>query len=315
MTTPHFITALATPLRKDDSLHKEGLESEIDDAIRNGINGLFVGGSMGAMQMLSDATYRELMSHAASVVRDRAELLAGIGDTSLARTRDRLLLVNTLRVDAVVVLTPYVEQFSQLELIDYYTELADLARAPLFLYDLPQVSKTKLQRETVLRLSKHPNIRGIKCSHDPAYARQLRDSAPDSFRVILAFPLLLDSLLRHGLMEHLDGVFCLCPGLVAAIGQAAVEGDWNRAAVLQHALNAFYDSLLPDGVWRPFTALMHHRGVMGQFNPRPYHPWTADEEARYLSLPETVRFLEMLEELEGESVRSLVHESDAQLVS
>lgn len=137
MTTPHLITALATPLQDDDSLHTEGIALEIEDALRGSIHGLFVGGSMGAMQLLPDQTYRDLMRHASALVQGKAELLAGIGDTSFARTRDRLSLLNTLPVDGVVVLTPYFLSFSQEELLDYYTQLADFARTPLFLYDLP----------------------------------------------------------------------------------------------------------------------------------------------------------------------------------
>jgi 4-hydroxy-tetrahydrodipicolinate synthase len=118
------------------------------------------------------------------------------------------------------------------------TDLAEEARAPLFLYDHPQSTRVNLALDTVVKLSGHPNIRGIKCSDNPSYMRQLLDLTGDRFRVILAAPLLMDVFLRHGAREYLDGVFCLCPSQVVRIGRAAAEGNWQTAANLQQRLNA-----------------------------------------------------------------------------
>ena len=67
-------------------------------------------------------------------------------------------------VDGVVVLAPYFYQLGQVDLIAYYRGLADQCRKPLYMYDLPQRTRTNLELETVLQLAEHANIRGIKCS-------------------------------------------------------------------------------------------------------------------------------------------------------
>jgi 4-hydroxy-tetrahydrodipicolinate synthase len=286
-TAAHFITALVTPMHDDDTLHAEGLRRAIETQIDAGIGGLLIAGSMGAMQLLPDETYRALVTESVRLAGGKVELLIGAGDASFARTRDRIHFLNQHPVDGVVVLAPYLMPFSQSELIEYFTALADESRAPLFLYDLPVMTRTKLERDTVLAIARHPNVAGIKCSDEPGYARQVRDLAPERFRVILAAPTLMDIFLQTGFSEHLDGVFSLCPRQVVAIGAAVARGENARAAELQQGLNRTLALLHKHGVWNPFTALLHAQGIPGRIKPRPHAAWDAETERRFLAEPET----------------------------
>src|SRR6185369_8155766 len=110
-----------------------------------------------------------------------------------------------------------------------FTALADFSTHPLFLYDLPGLTGVKLALETILKLSTHPNIRGIKCSGEFANTRPLLDSAPPGFRVIVAQADLIDVLLHHGVQDHLDGIFSLAPSWVTEIGRCAQAENWEAA--------------------------------------------------------------------------------------
>lgn len=294
-TAAHLITALVTPLREDDSLHTPALQTVLARQIDAGIDGLLIAGSMGVMQLLPDATYADLVREATAAAAGRAEILIGAGDTAFGRTRDRIRFLNDFAIDGVVVLAPYLIPFTQAELIDYFRALAEESRAPLFLYDLPQMTRTKLAQETVLTLARHPNIAGIKCSDEPGYARRVRDLAPERFRIILSAPSLLDVFLRSGFLEHLDGVFTLCPRQAAALSQTAMAGDHYRAAVLQEGINRLLGLLHKDGVWNPFTALLHAQGIDGRFKPRPHQYWDAETESRWLEEAETRETLAFLD--------------------
>lgn len=291
---PNFITAIATPLREDDSLHEEGLEKLIDFQLQAEIGGLLVGGTMGLMQLQTPDTYRLLMRRSIDFADGRTELLAGAGDVSFSNTCQRIEFLNTLPLDGVVVLPPYLIHFRQDELIDYYRSLAGLSRAPLYLYDLPQITHVKLELDTVLAIATHPNIRGIKCSDEPSYARQLIDLIGDRFRIVMAAPLLMDVFLRQGVMEHLDGVYCLFPRQVVGIGEAAQEQDWERAAHLQQGINRTMRLLRKHGLWLAFTALMNTIGVPGRMKPRPHRQWDASETRTFLEDEETQAILRFL---------------------
>jgi dihydrodipicolinate synthase/N-acetylneuraminate lyase len=278
---PRFIAAIGTPLDPQEHLDVRGLRAHLEDQSAGEMDGVLVAGSMGAMQLLADDAYRDLIKHSVEFWSGRGELLVGIGDASFARSRDRLRSVNEFSVDGAVVLAPYVTKFPQEELIDYFQALAAESRAPLYLYDLPQLTGTSLHIETVLKLSQHPNIRGIKCSGDVAQVRALVDAVAGSgFRVIIAQPLLVDLLLRHGMNEHLDGLFAMFPHWVKQMKNAVREENWPTAAQLVQSMDRALRRLVHYGVLPAMTVLLNARGISGSFAPKPYralNPKLADE--------------------------------------
>jgi 4-hydroxy-tetrahydrodipicolinate synthase len=290
MGPTRFISAICTPLTEDEDLHEEGLAAHIEDQARAGIPSLFVAGSMGRMQLLRDATFRGLIRRAVELGKGRFELLAGAGDTSFARTQDRIRFLNDFPLDGVVVLTPYLFPFSQEELADYFRALADVSQAPLYLYDLPQVTGTKIALETVLAVARHPNITGIKCSDEPGYARQLQDLVGEAFRVIIAQPDLTDVFIRHGFRDHLDGMYAVAPHWAMAIARHAASGQWKEAARYQEMLSGLKRILLQYGV-AAFTAVLNAHGIPGHMAPRPTRPLTDEQKERLLDEPMVCQFV------------------------
>jgi 4-hydroxy-tetrahydrodipicolinate synthase len=270
MNKPNFITAIGTPLAEDDSLHLEGLEAQLADQEAGGIKALLVGGTMGIMQMLTDQVWKDLIDHTISLGAGRFEIMVGVGDTSFARTRDRIAYLNNRKgVDSVVVLAPYFLQFNQDELFDYFAALADESNSPLYLYDLPAITGIRLEIPTVCKLASHPNIAGIKCSDEFSTTRRLIDCVDSHFRVIVAQPEMIDAVLHHGVADNLDGMFAVFPHWVTALGKAAQAGKWDEAAKWQQKMNLIRRAMIGVGVWGGFTAIMNARGIPGRFAPRP----------------------------------------------
>ena len=89
MDKPYFITAIGTPLTEDEQLHEEGLKLQLQDQWNHGIDGILVAGSMGAMQLLTDRTYKKLIEKSVELASGHGEIMVGAGDTSFARTKDR----------------------------------------------------------------------------------------------------------------------------------------------------------------------------------------------------------------------------------
>jgi 4-hydroxy-tetrahydrodipicolinate synthase len=281
-----LFAAVGTPLTADETLDRAALEMHVVDQFRGGMTGVLIGGTMGLMQLLTDATYRQLVEVGARAAAGRGEVMVGVGDTSLARTRERVRFVNEQRgIDGVVCLSPFLVKFSQEELVDYFIALGDESRVPLYLYDLPVLTGVKLSLETVLAVAKHPNIRGIKCSTELGWSRQLADLAPRDFRVIFAQADLVDVLLRAGVTQHLDGVFALAPDWTAGIARAAAAGDWARAAAMQQKMSALLRALKEFGVFPSFTALLNARGIPGNYCPAPLRQLDEARRERLLASP------------------------------
>ncbi len=276
-----MITALGTPLTDEETLHLPGLEAQVHDQLAHGINGFLVGGTMGLMQLLTDSTYRQLVEQSIQFNAGNAELLVGVGDTSFARTRDRIRMVEDYSIDGVVVISPYFIKYSQEDLIDYFESLANLSSKPLFLYDLPQTTGTKLEVETVLKLAAHPNIHGIKCSDHFVTIRPVIDSIGEQFRVIVAQPDLMDTLLRSGIREHLDGIYVLVPEWLEQMVAATEAEDWEALSAIQQDLSGLLKFLrsFSAPLFATVTALLNMRGIPGNFAPRPMRCLTDEERA------------------------------------
>lgn len=282
----NLITAVGTPLDSDDGLHEEGLKRHLAEQWAAGIDGILVGGTMGMMQMLRDQTYQMLVTKAVEFSRGRGEILVGVGDISWSRTCDRIESVCRYAIDGVVVLTPQWFHFSQAELIDYFTSLAELAPVPLYLYDMGDVPGVALEMATYEALVKHPNIRGTKVSGRLAVARELKHRFGHEFRIILAEPNQIDTLLREGFHEHLDGMFAIAPHWVVAINRAVSVGDWERAAHFQGLLNQLRDLLIESsGIMGAFTAMQNARDIPGRFHAAPYSPLHERDRLALLSSP------------------------------
>lgn len=286
MAKPHLVSAICTPLTQDEDLHHEGLLTHLDHQSSAGIDGILVAGTMGLLQLLRDATYEQLVKTAASYWKGQGEILVGVGDASYVRTKERIEFVNHLAVDGTVALAPYFIKLSQTELFDYYTALAGVSRAPLFLYDLPQRTGTNIAFETVVRLARHPNIAGIKCSGDLGHARCLHDELSDSgFRVLVAQPLMLDALVTFGMTQHLDGLFCLAPQWARRAADAAAAGDFQTAAAAVRRLEEMAKLLARYGVFGTATYLLQLLNVAGAPLPRPLSSLTDEQKEQVLAEP------------------------------
>jgi 4-hydroxy-tetrahydrodipicolinate synthase len=272
----YLCTAVATPLSADDGLHEEGLRAHLQEQIDARVDGILLAGTMGVMPLLTARTYENLIRTGTEFWSPHGEVLVGVGDLSLARTRERIQILNDIPVDGAVVLTPFFLTYSQDELIEYFTSVANESRAPVFLYDLPQRTGNGLDVETVLRLAEHPNIVGIKCSGDLSQVRRLIDCVKGSnFRVIVAQATLIDILLRAEVNEHVDGVYSLVPHLVRSIFDAAERSDWARAADKTQLLRGFLAQLCKYGVFAATTAILNSKKISGNFAPSPHRPLSA----------------------------------------
>ena len=270
MSNAYFITAIGTPLTEDEKLHQPGLEVQLADQWNAGIDGILVAGTMGAMQLLTDDTYRLLVERSVALSAGKGEVLIGAGDAGFARSRDKIKFVNNFKIDGIAVLAPFFWKFGQPELVEYFASLADVAKSPLYLYDLLAVTGTKLSMETVLKLAQHPNIAGIKISGQMQFARRLRDNVGDSFRIITAEPEMIDVLIHHGMGNHLDGMWAMCPAWTVSIGKYAAQGDWAKAAESQRKVAQLKENTVLKYGFGAFTNVMNARGIEGYFAPRPF---------------------------------------------
>lgn len=150
-------------MRKGRELDADGMARYYSKMADFGVGGLFLNGSTGEFTTLSDAQKTETVRIAKAAVGGRMFLVAG----TIAGSPDLVIeLADACRAagaDAIAVAPPPFFRHGQPGVIRFMNEVADRSPLPMYLYDIPAFT-SPMTFETIVELSSHPNIHGLKDS-------------------------------------------------------------------------------------------------------------------------------------------------------
>jgi 4-hydroxy-tetrahydrodipicolinate synthase len=267
--TNGFYTALGTPLTIDGSIEVNSLTAHIDNQISHGAAGLLLMGSMGAQAGIKGSEFTKAAKVASQAVRGACPLFVGVMDNSVARVKDRIDSIQGLAIDGVVATAPYYFPTSQPDLKQFFRALAEASPFPLYLYDLPGVTQSKIQTDTVLELMAHPNIVGIKTA-DLAMSRvimQRRQNIQPGFQVVFSGLDIFDAAYAYGIGQNLDGMFSCTPSTASKLYKSLANGDAAAAANHLNQIVGLRDLFGEVGIFPGFTHAMNLLGFEGSFHP------------------------------------------------
>ncbi len=290
-------TPLATPLQlRPFSLDISGLERLIEHVIKGGVNGIFLLGTTGEFSSLGREMRQEVIRRATTQIKGRVPVLIGITDTAISET---LLLAETAELagaDALVLAAPYYFQHSQDDLLRYVEQIAERVTLPLFLYNIPHLTKTSFDPETVRRAADLPGVVGLKDSTgDLKYLDKtisLMNDRP-GFTILVGPEQMLYECMQRGANGGVCGGSNLNPALFVGLYNAIVSGDSKRAEFLQaqveESSRALYHIGYPGSSYlRGLKAALSFAGICGPDPAPPFTPFSSDEyklvEKGYLGL-------------------------------
>ena len=154
-------TALITPF-KDGQVDYDAYGKFIDWQIENGINALVACGTTGESSTLSDAEHRAALAFAVKRAAGRVPVIAGTGSNELDYAVDLSKYAVSVGADAILVVTPYYNKATQKGLIGMYTAIADAAKVPTILYNVPSRTGVNIEPKTYAALAEHPDIVAFK---------------------------------------------------------------------------------------------------------------------------------------------------------
>ena len=227
---------MVTPLCDRDTLDVAGLERLVEHILAGGVQGLFILGTTGEAPSLSYRLRRELIERVCRQVRDRVPVLVGITDTAFVESLNLARQAADAGAQALVLAPPYYFPSGQPELFAYVQHLTDQLPLPLFLYNMPAMTKVVFEPQTIRRLLDNRRICGVKdSSGDLAYFDQLLALArerPD-WTVLIGPEHLLADAVRRGGHGGVNGGANLHPRLFVELYEAARGRDTARVAELQ----------------------------------------------------------------------------------
>lgn len=156
------ITALATPFLPDGSLDLAGAAVLARHVITSGSDGLVIGGTTGESPALRDEELWDLVTAVREAVPSGARITVGTGTNDTIRSAERTMRATQAGADGVLVVTPYYNRPSQAGLVAHFTAVAAATDLPVLLYDIPSRTGREIDVETLVTLSRVPNIIGVK---------------------------------------------------------------------------------------------------------------------------------------------------------
>lgn len=305
---------MVTPLRGRDELDVAGLEKLIEHILGSGagilpvsskttspktetprqdawatapgVSGLFILGTTGEGPGLSYRLRRELIGRVCKQVNNRVPVLVGITDTAFVESVNVARAAAGSGADALVVAPPYYLPEAQPELQEYLDHLVADLPLPLFIYNMPALTKVHFELETVRRAMDHPRIIGLKdSSGDLDYfksaAELIRQHRPDWPLLIGPEEKLFDSLQLGG-DGGVSGGANLFPRLYVKLVEAHRAGNLARAQELQKQIQRVSDSFYRIGKYsssiiKGIKCALSCLGVCDDFMAEPFHRFRAGE--------------------------------------
>jgi 4-hydroxy-tetrahydrodipicolinate synthase len=156
------MVALVTPMQADGSIDTKAVHELVEWHIDAKTTAIIVAGSTGEAATLSHAEQEDLIKRVVKQVAGRLPVIAGTGTYCTRSTVERTKAAEAAGADAMLVVTPYYNKPTQNGLYEHYKAVAECTTKPVILYNVPGRTACDLLPETVERLSKIPNIVGIK---------------------------------------------------------------------------------------------------------------------------------------------------------
>lgn len=229
-----------TPFDGDGTLNLAMLRANIRRLNDTTVAGYMPVGSNGESALLELEEALEVVRTVREEAAPGKMVFAGAGRESLYHTLRFTKQAVAMGVDAVFVLTPHFfsKQMHQEVLVSYYTHVADAAECPVVLYNAPSYAAgVALAPESVVALSHHPNISGMKDSSTTPAAVFLEAEGLDADFFLLAGTLgkFVQSLREGASGGVLSGANYM-PEACCQIHRLAASGDWQGAETLHQAL-------------------------------------------------------------------------------
>ncbi len=282
MTKPlaGMYAALLTGL-DDDGAFSPDRQRAIDAfVLRQGLSGLYVGGSSGESGLLDAAALLAQQEVVATCAQGtNARLIAHVGMPSLSESVRLARNAARLGYHGLSALPPHSYPFSDAEILGYYRALASATDLPMIVYEVPVRTGRPLPLPLLLDLLDLPGVTGIKfTSTDLFKFAQLIRRRPER-----TFFFGFDEIWLSGGVSGADGgigtTYNLLGRLYSAIAGAKAAGDLPRAQALQTVAAGFVDDLLPAGVLPGMKAALRVLGVDCGPTRLPMASGLADPEA------------------------------------
>jgi 4-hydroxy-tetrahydrodipicolinate synthase len=270
------IPALVTPFaagRVNEAAFRVLVEWQIDE----GSNALVPCGTTGEGATLTNEEHRRLIEITVEVARGRVPVIAGCGSNNTAHAIELTKAAKEAGADAALHVPPYYNRPNQDGIYGHLAAVADLD-IPIILYNVPGRTITDIAVDTMGRLSRLPNVIGVKdATGNLGRVSDQRRACGKEFVQISGND---ETALAFNAM---GGVGCIsvtanvAPKLCSKFQEAMREGRWDEALEFQDRLYPLHVAMFTDASPGPVKYALSR--VRNDFSPELRAPMTEPSAA------------------------------------
>jgi len=234
--------AIATQLKRDQSIDLEATARHADVWIDSGVAGLIFLGSLSENQTLRREEKRMVIEAMVKAVQGRVPVLSGVAESSSQEACAYARDVEKLGVDGVMVMPAMLYKGDERETLTHFRAVAQASGLPIMIYNNPISYANDLTPEMFAQLAEQKNFVALKeSSGDVRRITDLRNTVGQRYAIFTG----VDDLALEASILGIDGWVAgsgmAFPRENQYFWQLTREGEWEKA-------RAFY---------RWFTPLLH----------------------------------------------------------
>ena len=214
----------------------EQLASNIEKWSKTGLKGLVAMGSNGEYIYLSAEEKRKFVEKVVEMTPDDMLVIAGTGCESTQETIELTRDCAACGAHAALVVTPhyYGGRMNETALQAYFEAVADGSPIPILLYNVPKFTHINMTAGLVAKLSRHPNIVGIKDSTgNVIQLGEFANRVDADFNLLVGTAGALFGALSLGCVGGVLALANVAPQICVRIYRHVLEGNFEAAKKLQ----------------------------------------------------------------------------------
>ena len=220
----------------DGKVAYDKLAANIASWNKTGLKGYVAFGSNGEYVYLSEAEKLEVVRTVVQTAGPGMKVIAGTGCESTWQTIKLTNECAKLGAHAALVVTPfyYGGRMNEAALYKHFTEVADQAAIPILIYNVTKFTNINTSVGLVARLSRHPNIIGIKDSNgNVSSLGEMVATAEKDFSVLVGTAGALFGALTLGAVGGVLALANVAPEACVQIHRLVSQGRIEPARELQ----------------------------------------------------------------------------------
>jgi len=237
---PDIIKGIYPPLTTpfiDDEVSTDKLIENLIKYETKLLSGYVLFGSNGESVFLT----REEKLQLVRTTREQTNRTIIVG-TGLESIKDTILLTNESAeagANYALIISPsfFKSDMKHRTFLNYYTRVADSVMIPIIIYNVPKFTNVNIEPETIIELSSHPNIIGLKDStENPSRISEISANVDTEFKLIVGTASVLYSGLTSGAVAGILALANIAPEQCVHIYNLIRENNFEKALEIQNRM-------------------------------------------------------------------------------